>query len=125
MTLRAQIGERTSLLSCQAGKLARAHFLGRNLNQLVAARIADEKGDFVIGGLAASFSNELANGFISLPAALAVPGEKLIGDPANLKPAVTSLRIDAIIDLISEEPHFTGQGIPVNLGEVRPALIDA
>jgi hypothetical protein len=54
-----------------------------------------------------------------------VPGKKLVGDPVDLKPAVASPRIDAIIDLISEEPHFAGERITVNLGEVGPALIDA
>jgi hypothetical protein len=95
----------------------RTHFFGRDLNQFVGTRIADENGDLVIGRLAPVSGNELLDGFVSLPATLAVLGEKLIGDPANLKPAVASSLVDAIIDLLSEEPHFASERVTVNLRE--------
>src|SRR6059036_193637 len=125
VTLVAQAGERTSLLRSQTLALAYTHFFGRDLNQLVGARFADENGNFVIGRLASFFGNKLVNGIVTLPAAPAVFGEKFIGYPANLEPTVAAHCVSAILDLVSEPPHLVSKGVTVHLREVRSPLIDS
>src|SRR5437667_3967488 len=124
-TLAPQIGERTTLLWCEAGELPCAHFFGRDLNQLVGARLADQNGNFVVGRLASFFGNKLVNGFVTLPAPPAVFGEKFIGYPTNLKSTIAALSVAEIIDLVTKMPHLAGKRISVDFGEKSPPLIDA
>src|SRR5439155_18613899 len=124
-TLAPQASEQTGLLRGQTLALAYTHFFGRDLNQFVGARLTDENGDFVIGRLASFFGNKLFYGFVTLPAAPAVFGEKFIGYPANLKSTIAALSVAAIIDLVTKIPHLAGKTIPVDFGEKSPALIDA
>src|SRR5437667_12673715 len=125
VTLAPQAGERTSLFRSQTLALAYTHFFGRDLNQLVSARLADENGNFVAGRLASFFGNKLVNGFVTLPAAFAVFGEKFIGCPANLEPTVAPHCVTAILDLVSETPHFLSKRVTVHLCDVRSPLIDS
>ena len=124
-TLAPQACEQTGLLRGQTLALAYTHFFGRDLNQLVSARLADENGNFVVGRLASFFGNKLVNGFVTLPAPPAVFGEKFIGYPANLKSTIAALSVAAIIDLVTKMPHLAGKRISVDFGEKSPPLIDA
>src|SRR5881396_2462327 len=101
-TLAPQPREQTGLLRGQTLALAYTHFFGRDLNQLVSARLADQNGNFVVGRLASSFGNKLVNGFVTLPAPSAVFGEKFVGYPANLESTHGGQAVETIMDLVAK-----------------------
>src|SRR5580658_9803416 len=96
-----------------------------DLDELVGTRLSHEYRDFIVRRWPAILFRELLDGFVALPASLAVFSEKLIGDAANLKSSVPALRVAAILDFVTERPYLTGERIAIDLGEVRPALVNA
>ncbi|MGA7857779.1 MAG: hypothetical protein WCA11_07635, partial [Terracidiphilus sp.] len=100
-----------------------SHLLCGDFSQLVGAGFTDKDGNFVVGWLAAMLRGESLNCGVSLCAAHAVPFEQFIRDTTNLKPMIFAFGITARFYFVSETAHLTGQGVPVNLGQVCTPFI--
>src|SRR5271166_1756062 len=96
-----------------------------DFDQLVGARLAHQYRNFIVRRSPAILFRELLDSFVALPASLAVFAEQLVGDAANLKATVPALCVAAILDFIAERPYMAGERIAIDLGEVRPALVNA
>src|SRR5580698_3830390 len=96
-----------------------------DLDELVGTRLSHEYRDFIVRRWPAILFRELLDGFVALPASLAVFVAKLFGDAANLKAAIPPFRVAAILDFIAERPYLAGERIAVDLSEICPALVNA
>jgi hypothetical protein len=85
-----QPAQQTGFLWCKPRPLPGMDFLRGDLNQFVGPGFPDENGYLIVGRLAAESRNKPANGFVALPASLAVFSEKIICYPANLKSAIAA-----------------------------------
>jgi hypothetical protein len=108
----------------EAGLLPGFDLGSGDFDELVGAGVTHQNGDFVVGGVAASGGDEVLNGTIALLATLAVFGEELLGDAADLEAQVAPFGIRAVVDLVTEGTDVACQGVAVNLGEIGAAFID-
>ena len=86
-------------------------------------RLADQHGNFLVGGHPPFLEKKGTDGVIALFTALAEFLKRLGGDACNLKAALAAL-VEAVHCLIAQFAHRTRQGVAVDLGKVSPLFVN-